>query len=266
MITISYICFTCIYNVIHVVCLYLSYSCRYFNHYENGSPIRGINAPHKTQTKHTEHTTCWLAGCSGVLLNPGWAACCGCTVLPSTHSSVQLHNTRGSTHAPTRARTERKLPTSGLGMTVLDSLEHRRKLVASFARFRITRMRLGHSPFLRAHVANKHSAKTKSISTSAEKMNNYVFCYLEPEVRGSDQNSKLSRIVIQLYTAECPATCENFRVLCTGERGYGYRHTSFHRVEPEFVVQAGKVGRSMFGGNAVAVDSTTDNCSDTTKK
>merc|ERR1712093_808058 len=61
-----------------------------------------------------------------------------------------------------------------------------------------------------------------------------VRCFFDVSIGGQ----QAGRVVFRLFAAEVPKTCENFRALCTGEKGIGattgkplhYKGCPFHRV------------------------------------
>lgn len=81
--------------------------------------------------------------------------------------------------------------------------------------------------------------------------------FFDVNIGGED----VGRIEMELFVGACPRTAENFRCLCTGERGVGragvplhFKGSVFHRVIPGFMLQGGDFtrfngtgGESIFG-------------------
>ncbi|KGN43950.1 peptidyl-prolyl cis-trans isomerase CYP40 [Cucumis sativus] len=85
-----------------------------------------------------------------------------------------------------------------------------------------------------------------------------IRCFLDISIGGDLEG----RIVVELYDDVVPKTAENFRALCTGEKGIGphtgvplhFKGSCFHRVIKGFMVQGGDIsagdgtgGESIYG-------------------
>lgn len=93
----------------------------------------------------------------------------------------------------------------------------------------------------------------------AQRGDGNIYVFLEVEI----SSVNIGRMIFKLYADTCPKTVENFRSLCTGERGTGptthrplhFQGAKFHRIIPGFMAQGGdfelgdgRGGESVYGG------------------
>lgn len=77
-----------------------------------------------------------------------------------------------------------------------------------------------------------------------------IYCFLELSAGLVPIPGK---IIIELFDAQVPLVAENFRALCTGEKGgdLHYQGTQFHRVIETYIIQGGDTSRTGTGGSHI---------------
>lgn len=107
---------------------------------------------------------------------------------------------------------------------------------------------LGRRGFLAASTAATVFLQTARAQAEGHRVTQKVF--LDLTVDGKPAG----RVIIGLYGDDVPKTATNFAALATGEKGYGYKNSAFHRVVKGFVLQGGDFergngtgGRSIYG-------------------
>jgi peptidyl-prolyl isomerase E (cyclophilin E) len=109
----------------------------------------------------------------------------------------------------------------------------------------------GWSPWRIQHWCWEHNRDVKEEEERQKKLL-LKECKVFMDIKANDKD--MGRIIMELRPDVVPKTAENFRQLCTGEAGFGYKNTLFHRIIPDFFCLGGDMthgdgrgGKSIYG-------------------
>ncbi len=81
-----------------------------------------------------------------------------------------------------------------------------------------------------------------------------LICFFSCKFDITIDGAPAGRVIFELYDSVVPKTAKNFRELATGQNGFGYQGSTFHRVIPQFMLQGGDFtrhngtgGKSIYG-------------------